>query len=65
MNVCGIVDVILIYYFLIFLGFTFKFFDVSYLNLRIIFEDERVKKFFCVMFLFVKSNNVVLREMML
>lgn len=65
MNACGTADVILIYYFPILSGLTSKFFDVSYLNLRTIPEDERVKKPSCAMSLFVKSNNVVSREMML
>lgn len=49
--------VVLIYYFPILLGLMSKFFDVSYLNLRTMGEDERVKKRSCAISLFVKSNN--------
>lgn len=56
-NACVIAAVVLIYYFSILSGLMSKFFDVSYLNLRTMGEDERVKQRSCAISLFVKGNN--------
>ena len=44
MDACVVAAVALIYHFPILSGLMSKFFDVSYLNLRTMGEDERVKK---------------------
>lgn len=56
-DACVTAAVVLIYYFPILSGLMSKFFDVSYLHLRTMGQDERLKKPSCVISLFVKSNN--------
>lgn len=56
-DTCVTAAIALIYYFPILSGLMSKFFDVSYLNLRTMAEDERGKEASCAISLFVKSNN--------
>lgn len=58
-NVFGVVAVILKYHFATLSGLMSKYFDVGYLNLRTMVQDERLKKPSCSISLFVKNNNLM------